>query len=144
MCWWSQHQAITSVYNIKSNAMTFALLLKWIMQQWPTHYKPCKGGKTKTTHIVWQWLLCYIGCKGNQNNNNNKTQCDGPYFIVQMNSMAIIVVLPKEIKNLKTCNMVMATMLLHTITKFSKKKPHTYTMQWPSNNHQMWLQVFLK
>ncbi len=70
---------------------------------------------------MWQWSLCYIGCKGNQNNNNNKTQCDGPHFITQMNSMAIIVVLPKEIKILKTCNMVMATMLLHIITKFSKK-----------------------
>ncbi len=102
--------------------MTFALLLKWIMQQWPTHYKPYKGGKT--THIVWQWLLCYIGCKGSQN-NNNKTQYDGPHFIAQMNNMAIIVVLPKEIKILETCNMVMATMLLHIITKFSKKTTHT-------------------
>jgi hypothetical protein len=83
--------------------------------------------------------LCYIGCKGSQN-NNNKTQYDGPRFIAQINNMAIIVVLPKEIKILETCNMVMATMLLHIITKFSKKT--TYTMQWPSNNHQMWLPIF--
>jgi hypothetical protein len=83
--------------------------------------------------------LCYIGCKGSQN-NNNKTQYDGPHFIAQINNMAIIVVLPKEIKILETSNMVMATMLLHIITKFSKKT--TYTMQWPSNNHQMWLPIF--
>jgi hypothetical protein len=127
MCWWLQHQTITSVYKIKSNAMTFALLFKWIMQQWPTHYKPYKGGKT--THIVWQWLLCYIGCKGSQN-NNNKTQYDGPRFIAQINNMAIIVVLPKEIKILETCNMVMATILLHIIQSF-KKKPHTQC-----NGHQ--------